>query len=188
MATLVLTTAAASYASSAGLGFFATAALGLGAAVAGSLVDQRLFGANAGRQSEGPRLDELRILTSTEGAPIARIYGRARVAGQVIWAAKFKEVATTTQSSTGARGGKGLGGGGGSSTGSTTSYAYYGRFAVGLCEGEITRIGRIWADGQLLDVSGVNFRVYRGTAAQTPDPLIEAIEGAGNAPGFRDLA
>lgn len=188
MATLVLTTAASAFASNVGWGFLATAAIGLGAAVAGSLIDQRLFGANGGRQSEGPRLDELRILTSTEGAPVPRVYGRARIAGQVIWAAKFKEVATTTQSSTGARGGKGLGGGGGSSTSSTTSYAYYARFAVGLCEGEITRIGRIWADGQVLDLSGVNFRVYRGTAAQTPDPLIEAIEGAGNAPGFRDLA
>lgn len=74
MATLVLTAAASSFSSSAGLGFFATAALGLGTAVAGSLIDQRLFG-RGGAQAEGPRLDELRIMSSTEGAPIARIYG-----------------------------------------------------------------------------------------------------------------
>ncbi|MDP1670898.1 MAG: hypothetical protein Q8L63_02310, partial [Alphaproteobacteria bacterium] len=187
MATLVLTSAATAISGSAGLGLFSTAALGLGAAVAGNFVDQKLFG-GGGRQLEGPRLDELRILTSTEGAPIARIYGRVRVAGQVIWAAKFKEVASTTSQSAGGRGGKGLGGGGSSTTGSTTSYAYFARFAVALCEGEITRIGRVWADGRLLDVSAVNFRVYRGTPDQMPDPLIEAIEGAGNAPAFRDLA
>ena len=187
MATLVLTSAATALSGGAGLGLFSTAALGLGAAVAGNFVDQKLFG-GGGRQLEGPRLDELRILTSTEGAPIARIYGRVRVAGQVIWAAKFKEVASTTSQSAGGRGGKGLGGGGSSTTSSTTSYAYFARFAVALCEGEITRIGRVWADGRLLDVSAVNFRVYRGTPDQMPDPLIEAIEGAGNAPAFRDIA
>lgn len=176
MATLVLTTAASSFAGSAGLGFFATAALGLGAAVTGNLIDQRLFG-RGGALSEGPRLDELRILTSTEGAPIARIYGRVRISGQVIWAAKFKEVATTASQSSGGRGGKGLGGRGGGSAASTTNYSYFGRFAVALCEGEISRIGQIWADGRLLDLSGVNFRVYRGTPDQMPDPLIEAIEG-----------
>lgn len=187
MATLVLTAAASSFSSSAGLGFFATAALGLGTAVAGSLIDQRLFG-RGGAQAEGPRLDELRIMSSTEGAPIARIYGRVRISGQVIWAAKFKEVATTTSQSSGGRGGKGLGGRSSGSAASTTNYFYFGRFAVALCEGEISRIGQIWADGRLLDLSGVNFRVYRGTPDQTPDPLIEAIEGAGSAPGFRDLA
>ncbi len=188
MATLLLTSAATGFAHSAGLGFFATAALGLGAAAAGNLIDQRLFGGGGARRLEGPRLDELRIQTSTEGAPIPRVYGRVRLSGQVIWASKFKEIATTTSQSAGGRGGKGLGGRGGGSTTTTTTYAYYARFAVGLCEGEITRIGRVWADGRPLDLSGVNFRVYRGTPAQTPDPLIEAVEGAGNAPAFRDLA
>jgi hypothetical protein len=185
MATLVLTSAATAITGSAGLGFFATAALGLGAAMAGNLIDQRLFG-GGGNLREGPRLDELRILTSTEGAPIPRVYGRTRIAGQVIWAAKFKEVAVTTQQSAGGRGGKGLGGG--ARTTSTTNYTYYARFAVALCEGEITRIGRVWADGQLLNLSDVNMRVYTGTPVQAPDPLIEAIEGAGNVPAYRDLA
>ncbi|MEQ1887558.1 MAG: glycoside hydrolase/phage tail family protein [Alphaproteobacteria bacterium] len=188
MATLVLTSAATAISGSAGFGFFATAALGLGAAVAGNLVDQRLFGGAGGRQLEGPRLDELRILTSTEGAPIPRVYGRARISGQVIWAAKFREVASTSSQSAGGRSGKGLGAVTGASTTSTTRYTYFARFAVALCEGEITRIGRVWADGRPLNLSDVNLRVYRGTADQMPDPLMEAIEGAGNAPAYRDLA
>lgn len=187
MATLVLTTAASAFAASSGYGFMATAALGLGAAMAGNLIDQRLFGGGAGRKLEGPRLDELRIQASTEGAPVPRIYGRVRVAGQVIWAAKFKEVAATSTQSSG--GGKGIGGFGGQGAKTTsTSYSYFARFAVGLCEGEITRIGRVWADGRLLDLSGINFRVYRGAETQPVDPLIEAVEGAGNAPAFRGLA
>ncbi len=188
MATLVLTSAASAISGSAGLGFFASAALRLGGALAGNLIDQRLLGGD-GNLREGPRLDELRILTSTEGSPIPRVYGRTRIAGQVIWAAKFKEVAVTTQQSVGGVGGKGLGARGPTtSTTSTTNYSYYARFAVALCEGEITRIGRVWADGQLLNLSDVNMRVYTGTPIQAPDPLIEAIEGAGNVPGFRDLA
>jgi hypothetical protein len=61
---------------------------------------------------EGPRLDSLQVQASTEGAAIPEIAGRVRIAGQIIWATKFKEVATTTTQRSG--GGKG-GGGGGSS-------------------------------------------------------------------------
>ncbi|HEU4806166.1 MAG TPA: hypothetical protein VFS91_10255 [Nitrobacter sp.] len=39
-----------------------------------------------------------------------------------------------------------------------------------------------------LDVSGLTFRVHRGTEDQAPDDLIVAKEGAGNAPAYRGLA
>ena len=35
---------------------------------------------------------------------------------------------------------------------------------IALCEGEVSRIGRIWADGQAIDQSGVSFRLHRGHA------------------------
>jgi NlpC/P60 family putative phage cell wall peptidase len=77
------------------------------------------------------------------------------------------------------------GGGGGVET---TTYSYYANFAVGLCEGVIDHVGRIWADGNPLDMTNVTMRVYRGSADQQPDSLIEAIEGAGNAPAYRGTA
>jgi hypothetical protein len=86
----------------------------------------------------------LQVQASTEGAAIPEIAGRVRIAGQIIWATKFKEVATTTTQRSG--GGKGGGGGGGSVT--STTYSYLANFAVGLCEGPIDRIGRIWVDGK----------------------------------------
>jgi hypothetical protein len=52
----------------------------------------------------------------------------------------------------------------------------------------IDRVGRIWADGNPLDMTNVTMRVYRGSADQQPDSLIEAIEGAGNAPAYRGTA
>ena len=161
-------------------------------ALAGSFIDQSLFAASGQTRSiEGPRLSSLHVTASTEGAPIARLYGRVRVGGQVIWATEFEEeVITTTSSSGGGGGGKGGGGGGGgaATTTQTTDYRYYANFAIGLAEGEISGLGRVWADGRELDLSQFVHRVYNGTNGQAPDSLIESREGGGNAPAYRGLA
>jgi len=162
--------------------------------VAGSVIDQALF-APSGQQRvrEGARLSDLKVSSSTEGGHIARVYGRARLPGQLIWATNFEEdvVTTTTQAASG--GGKGLGGGrngGGSRPQQTTQieYHYYANLAYAVCEGEITRIGRIWADGKELNQSAFTVRVYRGTNDQAPDSLFETKEGSGNAPAYRGIA
>jgi hypothetical protein len=140
----------------------------LAGAVVGNMLDHALFG-GAGRTVEGPRLSDLDVMASTEGAPIPRVYGRARLGGQVIWATPLEEVVTSESTSSG--GGKGFGGG---ATTTSTTYTYFANFAVGLCEGTIGRVGRIWADGKPLDTAGLNVRVYRGTEEQLPDGLIVA--------------
>src|SRR3954470_14582976 len=150
-------------------------------AIGGNLIDRTLFGGSE-RQVEGPRLSDLDVMASTEGAPIPRVYGRARLAGQVIWATKLEEVVSLHSDTD--SGGKGAS----QPTTRTTVYSYFANFAVGLAEGPIGRVGRIWADGKMLDLVGVNFRIYNGNEAQTPDPLIGAREGAGNAPAYRGLA
>ncbi|RTL49775.1 MAG: hypothetical protein EKK40_15675 [Bradyrhizobiaceae bacterium] len=150
-------------------------------ALAGNLFDRSLFATS--RDVQGPRLADLDLMASTEGAPIPRVYGRARLSGQVIWATRLEEVVSTSTDHAG-----GKGGAGGDVTTTTTSYSYFANFAVGLCEGEIGRVGRIWADGNPLDVSGLTLRVHRGTEDQAPDDLIVAKEGAANAPAYRGLA
>ena len=151
--------------------------------MAGSFIDQALLGGSGqGRIQTGPRLDSLKVMASRQGAPVPRLYGRARLAGEVIWATQFAEVATESESS---GGGKGLGGGGGPTQ---VSYSYFANFAVGLCEGTISHIGRVWADGKETDLAGVAYRLYTGTEAQMPDSLIEAKEGSGAAPAYRGLA
>src|SRR5690606_14590965 len=82
--------------------------------------------------------------------------------------------------------GKGLSSGGSSS--SSSQYEYYANFAVGLCEGPITRIGRVWADGEEIDLAQYTHRIHYGTEDQEPDSLIVAKEGADNAPAYRGLA
>ncbi|UYO41515.1 glycoside hydrolase/phage tail family protein [Rhodopseudomonas palustris] len=190
MAALVLSVAGA--AAGALFGPVGAIAGRIAGALIGNALDQSLFGgsSDSSRAVEGPRLADLDVMASTEGAPIPRVYGRARLAGQVIWATALEEVISVEQSTTGGGGGgKGFGGGGGGqTTTTTTTYSYFANFAVGLCEGPIGRVARIWADGKPLDLSGLNIRVHRGTEDQAPDGLIVAKEGAGNAPAYRGLA
>ena len=159
-------------------------------ALAGSYVDQALFGGSGqSRAVEGPRLSDLHITASTEGAQLPRLYGRARLGGQIIWATDFdEEVITSSQPAGGGKGGA-LGGalGGGASV-DVTEYRYYANFAVALCEGPITRVGRIWADGREIELTRLTWRLYTGTETQTVDSLIAAREGAGNAPAYRGVA
>ena len=142
-------------------------------ALAGHAIDQALFG---GQTRQGPRLADLEIQSSTEGSPIPRIYGRARLAGQIIWATAFEE--ETKKTTQGGKGGPSV---------TTIEYSYFGNFALGLCDGPIARIGRIWADGKLLDTSGLTIRVYHGTEVQDADPLILAKQGS-DVPAYRGTA
>ncbi|HEX5998061.1 MAG TPA: glycoside hydrolase/phage tail family protein [Hyphomicrobiaceae bacterium] len=152
-------------------------------ALAGAYVDQALLGAVGGaRTAKGPRLSELRITGSSEGSAIPRLYGRARLGGQLIWATDFEEEVKTTS-----HGGGGLLGALAPET-ETTEYRYYASFAVALCEGEIAGIGRVWADGTGLDLSTVTYRLHTGSETQAPDALIEAHEGAGDTPAYRGIA
>ena len=149
-------------------------------ALAGSFIDQTLLaGSGQSRAVGGPRLDDLRVTASTEGAAIPRLIGRSRLGGQVIWATPFEEEVLKNSG-----GGKGGTGGGGTNR----SYRYYANFAVALCEGTITSIGRVWADGKELDLNELNWRLHTGTDDQEPDDLIVTHQGIENAPAYRGIA
>ncbi|BCP52836.1 hypothetical protein K32_14530 [Kaistia sp. 32K] len=166
MATLVLQAAGAAIG-----GLFGPVGAILGGAVgamAGYAVDKTLFG----RDVEGPRLGDLSVQRSEEGTPIPRVYGRARLAGQVIWATQFQEVKEEEE---GGKGGP-----------TVTTYSYFANFAVGICEGPIARIGRVWADGNLINLADVHHRIHLGGEDQGADSLIEAKQGA--TPAYRGTA
>ncbi|PLX39067.1 MAG: hypothetical protein C0606_00540 [Hyphomicrobiales bacterium] len=170
MATLVLQVAGQALGASIAGSFGGMLGRAAGA-LAGYAVDRALF--TADQVTEGPRLDDLSVQTSTEGSPIPRIYGRTRIAGQVIWATDYEEVVNEEE-----QGGKGGGA-------TVRTYEYYANFAVALCEGPITRIGRIWADGKPLDQSLYTYRVYRGTETQEADALIAAKQETDDVPTYR---
>ncbi|WP_088335476.1 phage tail protein [Sphingomonas mucosissima] len=169
MATLVLTTVGGLVGGPIG------AALG---GVIGQAVDRNLLFKPKGRQ--GPRLAELAVQTSSYGRPIPQLFGRMRVAGQVIWATDLVEHRQRQ--------------GGGKGQPSMTSFSYSASFAVALSARPILGVGRIWADGNLLRGAAgdwkvaTGFRLYRGDEQQAPDPLIASAEGLDQAPAHRGLA
>ncbi|WP_424361435.1 baseplate multidomain protein megatron [Methylocystis parvus] len=151
----------------------------------GGLIDQALQPHASPRYSVGPRLKSMDGIASTEGAGVPRVYGRARIGGQMIWATRFLERVNVVFEQQ-PRNGKGNGGGGQQRI--NFNYVYSANFAIGLCEGPIAFVRRIWADGAELDMTTLPIRIYKGTDDQEPDPLIVAKEGAGNVPAYRGLA
>lgn len=179
MATLLLTAAVGSLGLS-GFGLFAAT---LAATAIGTFIDNRLFGVSQNQQSEGPRLTEIQVSTSSEGQPIKRLYGRARIGGNLIWTTNFKETKTTTTEEVGGKGG------GGGSTVTTTTYTYSISCAFAFTEGnDRCRIGRIWIDNKLFDTNGVTYRFYPGSQTQGKDSKIVAVEGARNVSAYRGIA
>ena len=171
MATLLLSTAGAAIGGT--LGGPTGAAIGstIGA-VGGSYIDNQLYN-SSDHQPKQSSPDEIHIQTSMEGQPIQRVFGTVRIAGEVIWATSFSKHSS---------GGEGKGGG--ASNGGEEYYS--GSLAIALCEGEIESVTRIWADGQILDLTDINYRLYKGTPDQDPDPIIELTEGS--APAYRNIA
>ncbi|PWR03042.1 host specificity protein [Meridianimarinicoccus roseus] len=181
MATLVLSAAGAAAGGAIGGSFLGLSAAVIGRAVgatAGQLIDQRLMGAGSDVIERG-RVDRFRLTGASEGTALPQIFGRMRVGGHVIWATQFSEQSTTQRAS---------GGKGGSGGPSVTSYSYSVSLAIALCEGQISHVARVWADGQELDRGSLAMRVYPGTETQVPDPKIAAVEGAEHAPAYRGTA
>lgn len=182
MATLLLQVAGAALGSALGGPFGGALGQALGG-LAGASIDQAWLGGSGGNKVvEGPRLKEVNGLAATDGAAIPRLYGRARLGGQLIWATRFEEQVNVSIQRT-KNGGKG----GRAQKTYETTYSYYANLAIGLCEGPIAFVRRIWVDGREFDIGTVTIRVHHGHESQELDPLIAAKE-AGEAPAYRGLA
>ncbi len=140
------------------------------------------FGGGSKQRFEGARLEELAVQTSTYGRMIPIVYGTVRIAGNVIWSRPIREVATTTTVRSGGKGG------GSRRSSTSTQYNYFVTLAIAVCEGEIARVNRVWADAKLLDLSQGTYRVYKGSESQLPDTVIESYEGIGSTPAYRGTA
>jgi len=152
-------------------------------ATIGRSIDGALINAlSGGTRREGPRLENLDVLTSREGAALPEIAGRMAVAGEVIWATKLKETSRVETEK--------VGSGKKKQKVKTTIYDYSASFAVSLGAGPMAHLGRIWLNEKLADLSDLiadgRVRFYTGSEDQMPDPLIEAVEGG--APAYRGTA
>jgi len=153
---------------------------------AGGLIDSELGLKESA--SEETRLENFTVQDSKYGLAIPVIYGRARIAGNVIWASDLIETSHE-------EGGIGKGGVGGVFAPSSTSYTYSIHCAVALGEGEIGGIQTIWADSKVIYQNGVwksgvvgSATIYKGSDDQDVDPLLESWIGTGFVPAYRGLA
>ncbi|RIJ28493.1 baseplate multidomain protein megatron [Henriciella mobilis] len=158
--------------SSVGLGGLGVSGAAIGA-IAGTIAGRAIDSALA-PTLEGPRIEAFHVMNAREGAGMANVYGRMRVGGQLIWASRFKEC--RRERSAGKGGPK------------ISDYSYSVSLAVAVCEGPVTRLDRVWANGEILRLADYHWRFYAGGETQEPDPLIEAVEGTGEVPAFRGTA
>jgi len=114
--------------------------------------------------SQGPRLSELSVQSSTLGLTIPVVYGSWRLAGNIIWSTDLIE--TRTERDAGGKGGPSQ---------TAVEYSYRASFAVGLCEGPIS--GVLFRDLELAEFGN-----------RIPNLTFEVVESGGIAPGFRVLA
>jgi hypothetical protein len=172
------------------VGQVAGAAIGgpVGAAIGGLIGSQIGLAIEGPQQVQGPRLDDLKIMGSSYGTPIAYIEGHPRVAGTIIWASDKREVATTTEV-----------GGKGQPEAEQTTYTYVMDTLILLSSNQIAGISRVWSNSKLVwsvltEEAATNsalaevweeMLVYTGDAAQLPDPTYEAAVGVGSAPAYR---
>lgn len=148
--------------------------------MAGSVVGNLLFTENP----NGPRLDDKKVQGQGYGAPIWKGWGTIRGAGQLIWSGDLIEHAD--QQGKGKRGGN--------------VYSYSVDCAIAICEGEISDVLRVWANGILIYnangttkvdsevISETSMTVYTGSETQAPSAMIEGYLGAGNVPAYRGTA
>jgi len=168
MATLALSVAGQFAGGLVGGPFGAMAGRALGA-LAGSAIDNALFGAEQEVTPPAP----FALQGSNEGGVIPKIYGWNRVAGNIIWATSLERQTAETSGSKG--------------NSNVDDDEIVANFAIGLCEGEVALLGRIWADGRLLETENLVLRFHKGAQNQVVDPLIELKQGTGNTPAYGGL-
>lgn len=92
---------------------------------------------------ERGRNEDLRISSSDYGSVYPRIWGRVRVAPQIIFASGIQEVARQTQERV-------SGGKGGGRTQTVVDYSYYTTLWLAACANQVNSIDRVWANSDTI--------------------------------------
>jgi hypothetical protein len=114
----------------------------LGASIAGSMLMN-------GKKKPVGKLNDVRVSSASYGRGIPQVWGTMRVTGNMFWATDFREEKKYITSK-----GKEKSGGKGEKKGKKGKaepvYTYYANFAMGLCQGPMDDVIRIWADNNLI--------------------------------------
>ncbi|MDO5686751.1 MAG: phage tail protein [Neisseria sp.] len=106
------------------------------------------------------RILSLQVQQSSYGLAVPIIYGRTRVAGNLIWYGDFTAVEHTTTTSQGGKGGGGV-------TQKDTKYTYDAAVIMALAEGEIKGVVSVWREKErFFSLSDINLTLAKGGREQ----------------------
>lgn len=112
--------------------------------------------------SSDTRLEALQLQSSAYGVSLTVAYGVARVSGNLLWYNNFKAIPHTSSS----------GGGKGGVSQQNTTYSYTASVMMGLCEGTVAAVSRIWkgkaiyADTDTTALAQLGLSLASGTLGQ----------------------
>jgi hypothetical protein len=101
-----------------------------------------------------PQYTGLQIQTASNAMAVALIWGKTRVAPNLIWYGDFK---SHKQKQKSGKGGPKI-----------SSYTYSASIMLGLQEGPITGIGKVWKDKEETTLSDLGYSLFLGTDPQAP--------------------
>lgn len=106
------------------------------------------------------RILSLQVQQSSQGLTLPVIYGRTRVAGNLVWYGDFVTIEHKTTTRQGGKGGGGV-------TQEDIKYTYEAAVMLALCEGEIQGVGRIWREKEKFDsLAQLRLTLMRGSDEQ----------------------
>ena len=128
------------------------------------------------------KIKDAKMQTSTYGRLIPEIFGNTRVSGNIIWSSP---IITIKRNGTGMPIVDKL-----SSILSVSAQSVQVRcsFAIALGVGMVDSVNAIYADGNMLNLSSIDYTFYNGSEIQQPNSVIQSYIGPENTPAFRGLA
>lgn len=117
-------------------------------------------GSKSSQSSTPTALNALRVQTSVFGRGLTVVFGRNRIAPNLMWGDDFKATPITSTQSAGGKGG-------GGAQPQTTGYSYTASVILGICEGPIASVNRIWLDKEISTLSALKLTAFLGTTPQS---------------------
>jgi hypothetical protein len=119
--------------------------------------------------AQKPDFTALEIQTSVSTLPIPIVWGRNKIAANVLWYANFHAAPGGGGKGSGGEGGL-FGGGGGA-----TTYTYYADLIMGLCEGPINSIAYVYKNQSIYTLFSLGLGSFNGSTPQATWPYLASV-------------
>lgn len=140
-----------------------------------------LLGRGKSTSTKDTIINSISVQQSAYGLAIALLFGKNRVAGNLIYYSDLTPIPHTSTSSSGGKGGK--------STTSNTTYTYTAALMIALGEGVISEVTKVWSNSTVTTLSALGLDFYTGADDQPVWPwLLSKYPGTDRAIPYRGTA